>query len=276
VKIGIISDLHVDLNNPQLTESVQDALVRVVKERGSELLLIGGDISNNCLTTLRVLEEIEQAASVPCLFVPGNHDIWNIEHPGKKAHDTYGAMLAYPRNLARETYSISDKWVVIGDIGWYDYAFADPSYSHEELDQMQRGERTWKDKLYSLWDKPTLEVNDYFVEKLKRQLEANRHRNIILMTHVVPHEAFAVPMPHDEWGYFNAFLGSRRIGELIETYTDSVRYAVCGHVHYRKTVRLGRTEVICNCLGYVREWLHAKDDAYKEIAEAYVEIEIEA
>lgn len=273
MKIGLLSDLHVDINNEQLSSSLQEALVQVVRERGSDMLLLAGDVSNNYKLTLQVIDELEEQLGIPCLFVPGNHDLWNLEHPGMDTWKIYEALQAHPRNLAGGSYDLGEDWVMIGDTGWYDYAFAHPRYSIDELDRMERNGRVWKDRQYTSWGLSTLEVNRFFTEKLERQLEQQEGKSVILVTHVVPHRDFTVPESAAEWTYFNAFLGSMAYGHLIEKYHDRIRFAVCGHVHYRKRRMLEKCLLICNCLGYTREWRYP-EDAYREIAGSYQEIEI--
>lgn len=138
---------------------------------------------------------------------------------------------------------------------------------------MERNGRVWKDRQYTSWRLSTLEVNRFFTEKLERELEQQEGKSVILVTHVVSHRDFTVPESVEEWTYFNAFLGSMEYGRLIEKYHDRIRFAVCGHVHYRKRRMLHNSLLICNCLGYTREWRYP-EDAYREIAASYQEIEI--
>ena len=75
---------------------------------------------------------------------------------------------------------------------------------------------------------------------------------MLLATHVVPLEAFTVRPPDAPWEYLNAFLGSPEYGELAVRH--GVEVAVCGHVHYRREARVGRTRFLTSCLGYAHEW----------------------
>lgn len=270
MKLGILSDLHIDLNDrgkrriiPGLCELLQQERVR--------MLLLAGDLANNYQITLQSLYEIEQQSGVPCLFVPGNHDIWNLKYRDRTTWDIYQALQAFPGNLARGPYHLSKEWVVIGDIGWYDYSFGHPRFTVEEFDRMEFNEMLWQDKLFASWDRPAIEVSNYFYGKLRHQLEENRKKKIICMTHIVPHEQFIVHSPHEMWGYFNGFLGSKAYGELLTQYP--VHYAVFGHVHYRKRRVIDGITYICNSLGYTREWYH--DDPVQELRRAFTTIEID-
>ncbi|MCK4541190.1 MAG: hypothetical protein KAU17_03035 [Spirochaetales bacterium] len=70
----------------------------------------------------------------------------------------------------------------------------------------------------------------------------------------------------------NAFLGSSEYGELILKFPN-VKYAVSGHVHYRKRKVMKGIEFICNCLGYRSEW-HENGDVDVEVDRAMMMIEI--
>ena len=83
------------------------------------------------------------------------------------------------------------------------------------------------------------------------------------VTHMLPIREFTVPVPNETWDYFNAFLGSSALGDLLLGYPD-VKYSVCGHVHYRKEVEKEGRRFLCQCLGYSTEW-QGTDDPFVEV-----------
>ena len=101
VRIGLISDIHVDLNRIEGEEVVTGLLARESARRKLDILLVAGDISSDYALTLKTIRALEDASGVRLLFVPGNHDIWNENYPGRKAWDSYKALLEHPGNLAR-------------------------------------------------------------------------------------------------------------------------------------------------------------------------------
>lgn len=262
--IGVLSDLHVDLNNSQCSPSIEEALCSVIKKRKLDMMIIAGDVSNHYASTMDTMISLERDSGIPCLFVPGNHDLWQEQAEGAPPGidcgiDPYKELLAYPHNLSNGPYLIGSDWAVVGDAGWYDYSFGESSFTEEQFQERTKGERIWKDKLNVHWGRSDREMTDYFYDRLKGQLESVKERQVIFVTHTLAHREFTVPLPNEEWRYFNAFLGSVRYGELIKEYADSVRYAVSGHVHYRKRMMIGKTECMNTCLGYVREWRCGRD-----------------
>ncbi len=256
MRIGLISDLHVDLNGAE-PQALAGHLGAAAGRRGVELLLIAGDLSNRWDLSLRVLEEIQARTGLRVLFVAGNHDLWN-EFPGRPmgrgwgARDSHEALKAFPGNLARGPVDLPCGWTVVGAAGWYDFAFGDRRYSTRDFERMRYGERLWQDRINARWDRPTQEVHRGFVEELERQLSGLRGRRLLLATHVVPVAELTVRPPDAAWEYLNAFLGSPEYGELAVRH--GVEIAVCGHVHYRRRHRAGRTLFLTSCLGYAHEW----------------------
>jgi len=277
MKIGILSDIHVDLNGG---EAVINGLLAAMLRQGVELMVIAGDVSSDYRVTLDSLEQLQERSGIRILFVPGNHDIWNEAHPDITAWQAYEELEHFPGNLTRGPQEISGGWTIIGDLGWYDYSFGGSQYSREDFDRMQFGERIWQDRIKAIWDRHTLEIHRTFYEKLETQLKRtkvsrcsdSRHRKIILVTHVLPREEFTVQRPDPEWIYLNAFLGSPEYGELALDH--GVRYSICGHVHYRKQVTVNGTRFICNCLGYSDEWMWSRDPA-AEIDRAFQTLDLE-
>ena len=256
MRIGLISDLHVDLNGSE-PQALAGHLAAAAERQAVELLLIAGDLSNRWDLSLRTLEQIRGRTGLPVLFVPGNHDLWNEApgHPfgeGWGARDSHEALKAFPGNLARGPVELPKGWTAVGAMGWYDFGFGHPRYSTEDFERMRYGERLWQDRVNARWDRPTREVHREFLAGLEEQLSGLRGRRLILATHVVPVAEFTVRPPDAAWEYLNAFLGSPEYGELAVRH--GVEIAVCGHVHYRRRHRAGRTLFLASCLGYAHEW----------------------
>ena len=257
MKIGILSDIHVDINYTD-KDFVTPAICRSVKEKSLDMIIIAGDVASDYKLVLSTLNQIEKEGNVPCLYVPGNHDIWTENYPDKTSWEIYELLKTYSHNLAKGPYKINDDWIVIGDLGWYDFSFGDTAkYSLSDFNRMQYKKRVWQDSIMAKWDRSTQDMHRYFINKLEKQLDQNRDRNVIVVTHVLPVKYFTVHTLKPMWKYLNAFLGSAEYGELILKYPN-VKYAVSGHVHYRKRKIIDGTEFICNCLGYRNQW-HSKD-----------------
>ncbi len=182
----------------------------------------------------------------------------------------YEALSEFSGSLTRENIVIGD-WAFVGDIGWYDYSFGSHKYKEEEFCSGKAFRRMWQDKKYVNWHKSDIEINDLIYSNLKERLELVKDKNIILVTHMLIDNRFVVPESEELWKYFNAFLGSDKYQKLVDEY--NIRYAIMGHVHYRKRAITGETEYICSCLNYRSQWIN-KEDAFREVQEAITIIDI--
>ena len=272
MKIGILSDIHVDINYSD-KDLVTPSICKYIKKHSLDMMIIAGDVASDFNLTLDSLRDIEDIGKVPCLYVPGNHDIWTENYPEKTSWEIYELLKSHSHNLANGPYELGNDWVVIGDLGWYDFSFGDSDkYSPSDFTKMKYEDRIWQDSIKAAWDRSTLEMHRYFLDKLEKQLIKYQYKKIILVTHVLPIVDFTVQPPSLMWEYMNAFLGSSEYGKLISRYPN-IKFAVSGHVHYRKQKIIQGTEFICNCLGYRSEW-YENDDADTEVKRSMITIEI--
>ncbi|MCC2250295.1 metallophosphoesterase [Virgibacillus sp. AGTR] len=273
MRLGIISDLHIDVNREMVPANTSyiEILYKKIQKEAIDILLIAGDISNDYQISIPFLNDLEAWSNIKVLFVPGNHDYWSKENQVTDTWEIYKAYKAWHGCLSNEPYVLNEEWVVIGDSGWYDYSFGDSSFSVTEFDKGHYMNRTWQDFIYTSWGRSNIDMHEHFYQKISEDLEAYKDKKIIMMTHMLSHASFTVPMPNKKWAYFNAFLGSELYSTLYDKY--DVRYGIMGHVHYRKVEQTDKTTMICACVGNNSEW-QTKNLA-KEIDDAFYVLELE-
>lgn len=261
-KTGVISDIHIDINKDY---AVIDELAKYSKQNELELLLIAGDISSYPELTLDAVSQLEAKSGAKVLYVPGNHDLWNKDSKYEDNDKIYELYLNDEHCLSGKTYE-TDNHIIIGDVAWYDYSFGNhDKFSISDFEKMTHDGRTWQDSLFNKWSQNNQKKSDWFVEKFQSQIDKNTSKKIVLMTHMITHERFAVPEEREMWKYFNAFLGSKKLKELC--ITNQIKYSICGHVHYRNTFMESKVTWMCRCLNYHTEWLGAKEIS-SQIADA--------
>lgn len=132
MRIGAISDLHID-RHPKLKSNVYlETLIKVVQHREIDLLLIAGDISNYFRDSYQFIKDLKTALHIPILFVPGNHDYWKAED-GTTSQDIYDFYRTKPECLLDHPYVINDNWAIVGHTAWYDYSYADKKFEETRL-----------------------------------------------------------------------------------------------------------------------------------------------
>ncbi len=265
MRLGIISDIHVDMSRiPE--ESVEDTLVRVIEEEKLDTLLIAGDISNDYQLSLQTIDMLCEKTQCRIFFVPGNHDLWNKEHPEMLHTQTiYEVLSKHPSCLIDSPVDLNEEYVLIGDIGWYDYSFGSKAYSRENYLIGLHKERQWMDKKYVNWHVSDEEKTEEFYQKLKEQIQRYPNKKIIFVTHMITDSKVTVSEEREGWDYFNGFLGSNRFADL---WNEQVAYVVMGHVHFRETWTDEKRTYICPCLNYRSQWMDDAKSAYTNIKEA--------
>ncbi len=265
MRVGLIADIHININ---LEYDLVELITENILENKIETLIIAGDISNNYNETVNFIDDLIAKSKISVYFVPGNHDMWSEEKDTLKIYKAYEK---HPACLINKIVHLTKKTSLIGDIGWYDYSYGNKKFSDDEFNTKQYAQKTWQDSLNTNWEMSDKEVSKMCYDNLENSLEKLNNKDIILATHFLCHEEFLVPEIREPWEFFNAFLGSANYKDLVLKY--NVKYAVMGHVHYRKQIIENNTTFICPCLNYAKEWQN--DDVKKQINLAMSVIEVE-
>lgn len=254
MKIGAISDLHI--KHEESSEFIA-TLIAVCKANKLDLLLIAGDISEDVNLTIDYINKINK--SIECLYVPGNHDLWN-RYNNLTTEQIYELYDSHKHCLLAKSKSITSKVDVVGHIGWYDYSLGDNQlYSNAELDSMTIEGRTWQDKNYISWTSNNCSVATEIDDQIESLL-ANNQKQKILITHMISNPGFKVIIDEHRQNkaFFNSYLGTERLYQM--TKDNNISHAICGHVHYRKTIVENQVKYICSCLGGSSEWSRYSTD----------------
>lgn len=253
MRIAAISDLHLDINRDY---PVLDRLKEMVEKEGASYLLIAGDIYEDFRMIIREMKALENRSSFKVLYVPGNHDLWSPDPHAFDVDYIYSAFRDDERCLSGKCV-IDNDVAFIGDVGWYDYSFGNHHrFSSEMFEKMSYMGRTWQDSIKNPWTIDNIRRCDIQLEAISSSLDKASGRKIVAVTHMLPIREFTVLDARPEWEYFNAFLGTEKLGRLFEE--RKVSYSISGHVHYRKEEKKNGVDYICPCLGYKSEWKSAK------------------
>lgn len=269
MKIGTISDLHID-RHPHLNPEIYlEKLCQVIKQRSIELLIIAGDISNDYRISYKFIQSIQELSGIPTYFVPGNHDLWS-DQVDKTSTEILSFFRSKKECLIGNPIIIHDQYAIVGHVGWYDYSYADNRFSQQKIASGKHYGATWQDKVRTDWSLSDPQLSLLAAQEVEKDINNVSPRQIILVTHVVTHPQFVVPTPHRIFDFFNAFIGTRDFDTIYKNYP--IRFSVMGHVHFRKKLVENNIIYICPCLGYQRQWM--TDDIAYEINHALVDFDI--
>ncbi|HMB96244.1 MAG TPA: hypothetical protein VKK61_09420, partial [Tepidisphaeraceae bacterium] len=212
------------------------------------------------------------------LFVAGNHELWTH---GDDSYEILRKQLPVRiknlgwRWLQGEPFVAGDL-AIVGNIGWYDYSFAQPSleiprrfyaakispgaaehlseFSYLLGDDIPPHARQivarWNDGKFVKLHRTDEQFLEELLAELKSQLDLlSRLKRIIAAVHHLPF-AQLLPPPHGaQWDFAKAYLGSDRIGELLLRYTN-LSDVFCGHSHFPATATIGHIHAINIGSGY--------------------------
>lgn len=150
MKIGTISDLHID-RHPHLNPEIYlEKLCQVIKQRSIELLIIAGDISNDYRISYKFIQSIQELSGIPTYFVPGNHDLWS-DQVDKTSTEILSFFRSKKECLIGNPIIIHDQYAIVGHVGWYDYSYADHRFSQQKIASGKHYGATWQDKVRTDW-----------------------------------------------------------------------------------------------------------------------------
>lgn len=271
MKVGFISDLHIDRNLETPEEMYLNTLLQVITEKKLDMLVIGGDIANHYLKTIYFVEELQKRAGFPVYFIPGNHDFWEEKNAVKNTRKIYQLYKEHPQSLIEKPLKLTDDYTLVGHPAWYNYAVYDTDkFSLAEVKGGKFRWSHWQDKLRMDWQMSDQDVSRYFAELIRADLEKATTSNIILQTHMVTIPEFTIPMPHRIFDFFNAYLATDDLTDILQAYP--ITHQIMGHVHFRGQIQKDGLTYITNSLGYRREW--RSKVLYQEIQKSIVILDI--
>nr|WP_115629362.1 metallophosphoesterase [Alloiococcus otitis] len=222
------------------------------------------NISNNWKVSCHFVQDLQDTTGVQVYFIPGNHDYWSQNTEEPQLYDQidtwsiYRKLSKHPQCLLEKSIWLSDQLVLVGHSGWYNHAYKGSKdngniFTEQELEKGEYNERTWQDKIFVNWKMSDRDTSKIMTNKVRNQLERLKNDftksfekeelQVILVTHMVTIPEFCVPMPHQEFDYFNAFIGTDDFDELIKDHP--ILYNFMGHVHYRSELIVGGDFIYC-------------------------------
>ncbi len=244
MKVGFISDLHIDFN---YKFRVIDTLIQLCLDNEVEALLIAGDISNEIALSESFVDEVSKATNIPIYRINGNHEFYDQPY-NEKFH-------------SESAYALTQNTILLTTTGWYDFTWD----SIGRIDKLMKGKTSrgrWTDFRYIDWEpskelrngiNPAIWYTEQCIDRLtKTWKEHNYFKNKIVMIHMVPH----IELLGDMIGYYetNPFFGSQNMSNLI---FNKIKPSLClfGHTHFTYDKVIQGVRCVSRPLGYAGyEW----------------------
>lgn len=260
LRFATVSDLH--LNTDFSIRAFKSAMLSFAEEVRPDVLILAGDLTSGAGQTSALVRELKGMLGIDVYYVPGNHELWN-RYNGLTTEEIYQFFRADENCLTGQIVTLPGNIRLLGDVHWYDYSYAEHQrYTMEQFaKKMLRGSR-WQDAYYVDWFLPDASVTKRMIEEQRHLLSTVSGERLIYVSHMINHPNYAVPSRRFElWAFFNAYLGSVSLHDLIQSVRPEV--AICGHVHHRRNFCDNGTHYICACLGYKKEWRYLSDKEHE-------------
>jgi len=265
MKFDQFSDFHVEHHNPYTShpdwKTGDPYLYPWHTEKQSDILILNGDCSNSVKNTETVL--LEAATYYEnVLFTDGNHEHWcGITDPAKfnvgnniQAFRKISKTHANIHYLDGENEFISGDTLFIGACGWYDFNMAE-GYTFSS--QIANWKKTHPDYSESAFGKKTMPQHLAYKQatELSRQvLRAQENpdiKNIVVATHMVPHEKGLIQNRAHPWYHMNGAFGNSMMRWVWEAdFKHKINTWVFGHTHFTYDFMENGIRFVCNPRGY--------------------------
>jgi putative phosphoesterase len=249
VKIAFSSDNHLDINRLDVAAVVAHQASYLLREQVN-IYVVAGDTFNHFEKTFNYVQDLQAALgdAVTVRFLLGNHDMVGL--PYEAIESDLG-----PLYLHNKTLQLTDEVVLVGNNGWYDYGFVGQDYSRSEILGLKQ---LWYDRRLEqpVSDEERLARN---IAQMRSQLTHIRDnkQQAIVVTHFVPRQDFIYRQPQQNrrLDMVNAFLGSPKIGELLDEMP--VQATLSGHLHIRqKNLQIQQNVYYNIAVGYSKKHIH--------------------
>ncbi len=234
MKLVATSDLHF---GSILYSNGIEKLVKSINAQEPDAVMVLGDHCHGHRGLLKQLFELYKEIRAPLAVCMGNHDYWVSRNQFNHDTDSLGQREDFIKlcrefgfHCLDEREFVQDGTAFVGGSMWYDFSFRPQGVSEELAALKQTDSGRWNDLVFVKMpydDKRFLEME---LERLEVQLKRVKgHETIVSGTHFLPFRECVTSTGQFGWDYFNAFMGSARIGELIARY--GVKHALYGHSH---------------------------------------------
>jgi predicted phosphodiesterase len=272
--IASVSDIHLDYKaNRELFQK----MAAEMDVRKPNAVVVAGDVSHIdelIASCIRLLRKVTDRVA----YLPGNHDLW-VDRPGEdvQTDPSFNTWERHHRVLRQLVESAGGHYLpaeplrlgevaIAGSCGWYDHSFfqsefrtqvSESALREQSINGMQWGDRTrtaFRGPNGRLMSSPEVarQMEDTLDEQLG-QLECDPTvRTIVCATHHQAYEQTVRRAGKLPWEFFNAFMGSSRMGDVIDKHAK-VDHVIYGHTHTLGDRVIGKRRVFGTPLGYPRE-----------------------
>ena len=166
MKLLCLSDIHIDRNSHSLIRELLPEFISFLNEYEADEVLISGDISTGYQNSISILNKLTAQVNKKIYFIPGNHDLYAGKESFWKA---YHSLKNHPSCISNEIIPLNNEFVLVGDVGWYDYSLGTHTYDLAVYENQKK--RLWCDNKYSNFPSSDRETVNFFYHNGENNLK---------------------------------------------------------------------------------------------------------
>lgn len=284
MKIRLISDLHIDINQKYPLDLHRD-------KPNDVYTLVAGDISGSPEEACKwIKSNIHHGA-----FISGNHDVYDTDMPIEEVKEFFhksfpedGNVVYFDNDVGVVSKEITDNVLLVADVMYTDYMLeipftnplgkqevnirlADPHMnSRGGMNDFNYGKckkkyvgandikssKTFQDDVWRLVPQWYLAHHERAFAKITDIIEANKDKQVILMTHHGLSPQCLDDNYHEDDTIDASYVSNKE--EWIKDHPN-LKCIVSGHIHCRKKFKIGNCLYVMNSLGYCDRHLYQYD-----------------
>lgn len=274
MRIGFISDLHIDFNRHH---KFPEVMAKLIVEEELDTVVFLGDTATGAEGAIGFYDKLSALTKAQIRAVPGNHDIYaekavhlTADLIEREAESNLKKILYHPKYSLLVNPVVTKRWAVTGLGGWFDYSFEKnfPEIDFEKASQNFVSKYLWPDEKLIHGGKSDYRrdrkqvIHDIrLIKEAFDQEECKGKRRCVAM-HMLPTKSLITKYPVPFYSKFTNQLGSERYRSFFEN--NNVELSISGHSHMPKKIVKNGIVYVNVSLGYNFQWSNPSD-ALEEI-----------
>jgi hypothetical protein len=248
MNFDLVSDLHIDIwGKTNSTEWVQ--------HQASDTLLVAGDTSDFIDITCEYILFLRRYYKT-ILVVDGNHEHEGSNYDIKRTSAEWSLNIKQTgaHFLGDSAYTYSNV-KFIGCNGWWSFDFGEPNISRKDCQTRVVNRTRWNFfHMNQQFDQGLIET-DLLYQQMTDAQNDNNIKNIVVMTHTLPHSSCISWNIYPEDASFVGLYGNSRFKNILDLDINKKLYYWCfGHNHDCKNIPYKQARLISNPRGRPEDW----------------------
>lgn len=235
MQIQLISDIHIE----------RGFNYRLIKNNGSDVLVLAGDVGVGVSLTSRVLQHFSDIYPY-VVYVFGNHEFYSTEMDQTKTQVKEAVQHLNNVHILDASSVVINGVKFVGATLWTNFNNGDPAVIWESGRYISDFQYIRKNgKSFTPMDAITEFTRD--AAFIKNEVTTTSDMQCVVVTHFLPSLACVAPQ-YKDGGNLNYYFASE-LGNFIAM-MNNVPYWMFGHTHSKIDVTIGNTKCIANPYGY--------------------------